>query len=145
MIRTLFFTFLLGTVLLAACGGGSAIGPTARVVGESVDVDGGRYTNVSVSQLQAMLKNKDFVLVNVHIPYENDIPGTDLSIPFNQVAENLDKLPADKDAKIVVYCRSGSMSSIAARTLVRLGYANVWNLDGGFNAWRAAGLLMEMR
>ena len=35
------------------------------------------------------------------------------------------------------------MSSIAGETLVDLGYTNVWNLDGGFNAWEKAGLPMK--
>jgi rhodanese-related sulfurtransferase len=35
------------------------------------------------------------------------------------------------------------MSRIAAETLVGLGYSNIWNLDGGFNAWRATGLPFE--
>ncbi|MHB1133457.1 MAG: rhodanese-like domain-containing protein [Chloroflexota bacterium] len=100
---------------------------------------GGSYTDVSAAGLAAMLRQKDFLLVNVHIPYEGEIEPTDLFIPYNEVGENLGRLPQDKDARVVLYCRSGPMSDKAARVLVQEGYTDVWNLEGGMNSWRQAG------
>ena len=100
---------------------------------------GGNYTDVGAEGLAKMLKAKDFPLVNVHIPYEGEIAKTDRFIPYDRIGSNLDELPTDKDSKIVLYCRSGSMSAIAARQLVRSGYTNVWNLDGGMVGWQEAG------
>jgi len=98
------------------------------------------FTDISTADLQVMLETKDFTLVNVHIPFEGNIPGTDEFVPFNEISQNLGQLPADKDAKIVLYCRSGNMSETAAKELVGLGYTNVFELDGGYNGWKAAGL-----
>ena len=44
------------------------------------------------------------------------------------------------DEKVIVMCDAGYQSSLAAATLQRLGFASVTDLDGGFQAWRAAGL-----
>jgi len=133
------FLFFIA-VLLTACKSTSTKQPPIEVVGQKVSVDGGSYTDVSVTDLQAMLANKDFTFVNVHIPFEGNIAKTDKSIPYDQIDQNLDKLPSDKNAKIVLYCRSGHMSAIAAKTLVSLGYTNIWELSGGMAAWEQAGL-----
>jgi len=96
------------------------------------------YVDLSVTQLSDFLQKKNFTLVNVHIPYEGELPQTDRFIPFDEIATKLDQLPA-KDAPIVLYCRSGRMSTDAAQVLVEQGYTNVFELDGGFNAWVADG------
>ena len=85
-----------------------------------------------------MLQTTDLILVNVHIPYSGEIEQTDLFIPYDEIVDNLDQLP-EKDDQIVLYCRSGSMSTTAAKELAELGYTHVLELDGGFNAWKAAG------
>jgi rhodanese-related sulfurtransferase len=113
-------------------------GKPEEVTGETVTTAGGLYRNVSADGL-------NFVFVNVHIPYAGNISGTDLSIAYDQITDpaNLAQLPVDKNAKIVLYCRSGRMSAIAAEKLVSLGYTNVWNLVGGMVDWENAGYEIE--
>jgi rhodanese-related sulfurtransferase len=139
MRKTLIFSLIFFAVILSACQSTATALPSVEVVGQNVTVDGGSYTDVTPTELQTMLASKDFIFVNVHIPFEGNIAATDLSIPYDQMVENLDQLPADKNAKIVLYCRSGRMSDIAARELVGQGYTNVWNLAGGMVDWEAAG------
>ena len=140
-MKRLLFVAILFTLPLAACAGSRA--PATSSQPAKVLVPGGSYTNVSVTQLKAMLDKKDFAFVNVHIPYEGEIAKTDAFVPYNEIEKNLDRLPADKNARIVLYCRSDRMSRIAAETLVGLDYTNIWNLDGGMLAWEQAGLPLE--
>lgn len=130
---------LLAVILLAACQSQSTVAE------EAVTVAGGSYININAEGLNTMLKDKDFVLVNVHIPFAGNIPDTDLSIPYNEITEAsyLSQLPADKDAKIVLYCRSGRMSQIASEELVGLGYTNIWNLKEGMVQWEQAGFELD--
>lgn len=145
----MLIVFALASLVFAACAGdaseGSVTANTEGFTGQDVSVADGEYTDITVSDLEQMLENKDFVFVNVHIPFEGDIPNTDLSIPYNEIDQELGQLPSEKDARIVLYCRSDRMSTIAAETLASLGYTNVFNVEGGMVAWERAGLPIEGR
>jgi phage shock protein E len=127
---------LVATLVLVGC-------QSKSITGETVSSTSGTYQNITPAELSTMLERKDFVLVNVHIPFAGDIPGTDISFPYNEIEQNLDQLPADKTSKIVLYCSSGRMSEIVADELVSMGYTNVWNLKGGMVDWQQAGFELE--
>ncbi len=127
----------LGGIFMATRGGSGSTG--ASNVGTLVQSSNGAWTNVSADRLASELKTHDFTLLNVKTPYIGEISGTDLYIPYTQLAARASELPANKAAKIVVYCRSGAESAIASQTLLDLGYTNIENLDGGMNAWTASG------
>ena len=117
--------------------GGSATADLSR--GTVIQANGGHWTNITPDALASMLERKDFTLLNVKTPYVGEIAGTDLYIPYTDLASRAAELPPDKAARIVVYCRSGNESAIAAQTLLDLGYTNIDNLDGGMVAWTATG------
>ncbi len=139
----LLFIIVSAMILVTAACGSAVLEEKAAGTDTARNKDG--YVDITVEQLNDMMENKDFTLINVHIPYDGDIPNTDLSIAYNDLEPHLDQLPADKDAPLVIYCRSGNMSTQAAETLAGLGYTNVMEVDGGMNAWRSAGyeLLIE--
>ena len=128
--RKVLLTTLMAPMLVAFSGRNPSL-----AAGDSM----GKVAMISSDELAGMLKRKDFAFVNVHIPYEGEIEGTDAFIPFDKMDENLDKLPKDKNAKVVLYCRSGRMSAVAAKRLAELGYTQVSDLTGGMNAWEASG------
>lgn len=135
---------IVASVALAACGGTDD--PAGNAAEETAIRDGANgFQSLAPAELAEMLSAKDFPLINVHIPYEGEIDDTDLFIPYDEIERNLASLPDDKQANIVLYCRSGSMSAIAAETLVRLGFTNVSHLDGGMIAWEAAGYPLLQR
>lgn len=101
------------------------------------------YKNIDSDQLNQMFENKDFFLLDVHIPEQRHIKDTDKFIPYDEIEKNEDKLPRNKEAKIVVYCHSGIMSEIAAKTLLGLGYTNVYNLEKGIIEWEENGYELE--
>ncbi len=122
-----------GLLLLVA---GCAVGGGPSRTGEG-------YTVITVEELAVRLADKDFVMVNVHTPYEGEIPQTDLFVPFNEIADHTGELPG-REHTIVLYCATDPMSTVAAKTLVSLGYNEVLELRGGMRAWREAGyVLME--
>ncbi len=127
----------IGLFSLAAC-------QSQEQIGIQAEMNGVPYRVVSVQELQTMLEDKDFTMINVHSPWEGDIPETDLRLAYDQIEQNLDQLPTEKDAKIAVYCLTSGMAKKAVATLLSQGYTNIWMLEGGTTAWLEAGLTLEM-
>jgi rhodanese-related sulfurtransferase len=95
---------------------------------------------LSIDEFAAVLENEPdtYTIVNVHIPYEGEIDGTDLKIAYNDLNALAAALP-DKDAPIILYCRSGNMSAQATQALVERGYNQVYDVPGGMVAWQTSG------
>ena len=80
---------------------------------------------------------KDYVLLDVREDYERsefNIGG--IHVPLGDLMASLDKLAPHKEEEIIVYCRSGKRSGMAAQLLAQSGFANVRNLEGGMLAWQ---------
>lgn len=132
--------------------------PAAPVAGTAPEVDTARLAALDsyLSNLPegfGAIKSPDFntELVAGDVPFILDVRSTmewdevghidgAVSIPVVDVPANLDKLPADKAAPIVVLCASGHRGAMTQMYLQFLGYSNVRNLNGGMNGWIAAEL-----
>ena len=68
-----------------------------------------------------------------------DIPGTDTSIHYDNVDAIDAYLNHDHCADVVLVCLSGGMSQSAGNELIKRGYLRVRDLNGGMQAWQAAG------
>ena len=136
-IKLLTALLLVGAWLLTACQ------TEQQLPGIQADANGVPYRVVSVDELQTMLEDKDFLMVNVHTPFEGNIPQTDLHLPYDEIEQNLSLLPADKDARILIYCLTSGMAKLAVATLTAQGYTDIWMLEGGTSAWAEAGLTLE--
>jgi phage shock protein E len=124
------------TVLLGAgCGGA---GEDAERSGSPPSAD-----LVGPDEFAERMTDPEAVVVNVHVPYEGEIAGTDLFIPFEEIASS-PRLPSERDQPLVLYCRTGNMSAEAASDLVDAGYTDVTDLEGGMLAWEASGRSIEV-
>lgn len=87
----------------------------------------------------------DFTLIDVREDDEwaKGHAAKALHIARGTIEEKIGEAVSKKDARVVLYCAHGRRSALAADTLQKLGYTNVWSLDGGFVAYQEAGLPTE--
>ena len=139
MLRRALVLVVLVAGLLAVASACSANGDSTAASDAANETSNRSITLLDPAEFAAFLEaNPEAPVVNTHVPYEGHIAGTDSFVPFDEIAE-WDGLPTDLDAPIVLYCRSGNMSADASATLVDLGYTNIVDLEGGMQAWTAAG------
>ena len=107
-------------------------------------------TEITIEDFKNMYDGEDyFVLVDIREPAEYDagyIPGAasvprgvlEFQIAKEEVWDEMGLYIPEKADPIVLNCRSGGRSALAAKSLMELGYEKVFSLQGGFNAWKEA-------
>jgi len=81
-------------------------------------------------------QKKGFMLLDVRTDREHrqgHIPGA-IHVPLSEVGARVKKLKKDKD--LIVYCGTGNQSIWAIKRLMGMGYTNLYNLKGGYGAWK---------
>ena len=88
--------------------------------------------NISQETAKEIMDTKECIILDVRTPEEfaeGHIPGAIL-IPDYEITEKASNILTDKDALILVYCRSGRRSKNAANQLVDMGYTNIKEFGG---------------
>jgi len=120
-MKKFLLTIFLLPLMLVGCGG------------EAIT-----YEQISQDEAKRLMDTKkDLVIIDARTESEfaeGHIPNAIL-IPEYEISERAEDLIADKDTLILVYCRSGRRSKIAAEALVELGYTNVKEF-GGIITWK---------
>jgi phage shock protein E len=81
-------------------------------------------------------QKKGIMLLDVRTDREYNqghIPGA-VHVPLSEVGTRVKKVKKDKE--LVVYCRSGNQSIWAIKRLMGMGYTHLYNLKGGYSAWK---------
>src|SRR5438034_7221469 len=91
---------------------------------------------ISVQELKGKMDARDaFELIDVREPFEFEIARIDGAklLPLGEIPERAEEL--DREQTLIVHCHSGRRSAQAVRLLKQRGFANVYNLEGGIDAW----------
>ena len=119
-MKKLIFLFL-AVMLLTACGQ------------DKENDQGAVYVNITAEEAKQIMDSEEgYIILDVRTQEEYDqghIPGA-TQISHEEIAEKAEEVLTDKDQLILVYCRSGRRSKIAAETLVELGYTNIKEFGG---------------
>ena len=103
------------------------------------------FHRVTVAEAKEMMQDDGVVVIDVREPHEysgGHVPGATL-LPVNSVFARREELPKDK--KIVFVCQVGQRSALAAELAAAAGLPpeQLYNLDGGTDAWKKAGEAVE--
>ena len=91
------------------------------------------YVNITAQQAKKIMDSREgYIILDTRTQEEYDeshIPGAIL-IPYDEITEKAEAVLTDKKQLILVYCRSGRRSKLAAEDLVKLGYTNIKEFGG---------------
>ena len=138
------FTAVLAGLGLAICAGAASAADPAPVQTSPADQapPAVQAPLISQSDLLRRLANQeaDLVVLDVRTAAEfaaGHVPGA-LNLSHDELPSRLAELSSLKEKNVVLYCRSGRRSAIAAQTLRAAGFTKLLHLEGDFAAWDAA-------
>ena len=112
---------LLAVMVLTACGQ------------DKENDQGAVYVNITAEEAKQIMDTEEgYIILDVRTQEEYDqghIPGA-IVISYEEITEKAEEVLTDKDQLILVYCRSGRRSKIAAEALAELGYTNIKEFGG---------------
>ena len=125
-------------IILTSCGNdsstgiiGGADGPTTIIISEKGEKD--MFEMITPQDAKKIMDSgEEHIVLDTREQYEFDeghIKGA-LLIPYTEIESKAEQMLPDKDKLILVYCRSGRRSKIAAESLAKLGYTNVKEFGG---------------
>ena len=128
---------MLLPIIATLLAGGIPVAPAAEPV---------PLARIAPAELQARLdKDKELVILDVRTPVEfaaGHVPGA-RNVPHDEVAARLPELAALRDQPVVLYCRSGRRSGLAAEQLRAAGFTRLLQLEGDYPGWDAQGRPVE--
>ena len=136
------FVFLLGFSFIVS---GCTTTPGVMTEKDLVDEANKHVTNVPASVAKDLFDEGGYAFLDVRTAREykmGHIPGA-IHIERGSLEFKINNQVPDKNAQIVVYCKVGERGSLAAHTLVRMGYKNVINIEDGWVAWEKDGYPVE--
>jgi rhodanese-related sulfurtransferase len=109
----------------------------------AVKNEGEPFTRIDVHEAKEMIDSGDVQVVDsreLHEHAEGHVPGS-LNIQHMATLVRADELATDKP--ILFICKSGQRSAVAAEFAAALGLTDIYNVEGGHDAWAKAGYSME--
>ena len=89
--------------------------------------------NITAEEAKKIMDSEEgYIILDTRTQEEYDeghIPGA-IVIPYDEITERAEEELPDKDQLLLVYCRSGRRSKLAAEALVKLGYTNIKEFGG---------------
>jgi len=137
MERNLFFFILIVFLAVSGCLHTNQNQEGDRMENDTNENAAIEYKKITQEEAKKIIDSgNSYILLDVRTQQEYDekhIVGARL-IPLDRLRERAPKELTDKDALIMVYCRSGVRSQNASKILIELGYTNVFDI-GGIITW----------
>jgi rhodanese-related sulfurtransferase len=105
-----------------------------------------RVREISVAETQQRMRaNNDAILIDVREDNEWDAAHAAGAIHLGKgiIERDIERTVPDQNTELILYCGGGYRSALATDALQKMGYTNVFSMDGGWRAWQEAGAEIE--